>query len=64
MSKYTVYNGEFVCHTCKKIVKSLRSYPMNKELTWMCEEKHLSKVSLETKKSKKSYEQKASLSKN
>lgn len=56
MSKYTVYPGEFNCQVCGVKVKSLRLYPQLKELTWMCYEKHLSKVSLETKKSKRDYE--------
>jgi hypothetical protein len=56
MAKYTVYNGEFVCHHCKQKVHSIRLYIEAKELTWMCREKHLSVVSLKTKKSKRDYE--------
>lgn len=56
MAKYFVYQGEFVCHTCKATVSTLRSYPDTKELTWMCPDKHLSRVSLDTKKTKKDYE--------
>jgi hypothetical protein len=56
MSKYTVYSGKFPCHTCKAVVGSVRHYPELKELTWVCAEKHLSKVSLETKRNKKEYE--------
>ncbi len=56
MSKYSIYSGQFPCHTCKKMVTSLRSYPETKELTWMCSDKHLSRVSLNTKKSKRDYE--------
>lgn len=56
MSKYSVYSGEFYCQTCGTKVKSLRLYPQLKELTWMCYEKHLNKVSLQTKKSKHDYE--------
>jgi hypothetical protein len=33
---------------CKVEVATLRSYPVSKELTWMCPEKHLSSVSLQT----------------
>jgi hypothetical protein len=58
MSKYTVYNGEFPCHTCKTVVTSIRHYSELKELTWVCPEKHLSRVSLETKRNKKDYERK------
>lgn len=55
MSNYVVYNGKFICHTCKSIVNTLRSYPATKELTWMCSNKHLSRVIL-AHKSKKDYE--------
>ena len=54
--RYTIYQGHFVCHTCKKDVHSLRHYVAAKELTWLCSDKHLSKVSLETKKKKKDYD--------
>ena len=56
MNKYTVYNGIFKCQQCGMTVNSLRSYPEQKKLTWMCKNKHLSEVSLQTKKSKKDYE--------
>ena len=56
MGRYTVYNGKFNCHTCKVVVTSMRHYPTTKELTWMCNDKHISIVSLETKKSKRDYE--------
>ncbi len=55
MGKYTVYPGTFPCHTCRADVKSVRVYPVEKLITWMCPEKHLNEVSLETKK-KKDYE--------
>jgi hypothetical protein len=50
MPKYTVYHGKFVCHTCKVEVTSLRLYPEIKEMTWMCKDKHLSKVNLGKRK--------------
>lgn len=56
MAKYSIYQGEFPCHVCKVVVTSLRSYPDTKELTWMCPEKHLSKVTMYAKKTKKDYE--------
>ena len=56
MSKYTIYPGEFACHTCKKTVKTVRLYGQEKESTWMCEDKHLSSVKLYKKKTKKDYE--------
>lgn len=52
-SKYTVYHGKFPCHTCGEVITSLRSYPETKELTWMCSQKHMSIVSLETRKIRK-----------
>jgi hypothetical protein len=56
MAKYNVYSGLFLCHICKKEVHSIRSYPTLKKLTWMCPERHVSEVNLNTKKSKKDYE--------
>lgn len=56
MAKYSVYHGKFKCQKCGKDVNSLRSYPETKELTWMCQDKHMSLVSLNTKKTKKDYE--------
>ena len=56
MAKYSVYPGQFKCQVCGKDVSSLRSYPETKELTWMCEDKHLSTVSINTKKTKRDYE--------
>lgn len=55
VSKYTVYTGKFKCQECNADVSSIRSYPEDKLLTWMCKDKHLSQVSLQTKK-KKDYE--------
>jgi hypothetical protein len=52
MANYTVYHGKFLCHTCKIEVTSLRLYPETKEMTWMCKEKHLSKVNLGRRKKK------------
>jgi hypothetical protein len=56
MGKYTVYLGRFACHTCRVEVKSVRVYPSEKLITWMCPEKHLNEVSLETKKKKQDFE--------
>ena len=56
MAKYSVYPGKFKCQVCGAEVTSLRSYIESKELTWMCKDKHLSTVSLNTKKTKKDYE--------
>lgn len=56
MARYSVIPGVFICQVCKQEVYTLRSYPETKELTWMCSEKHLSTVNLNTKKTKKDYE--------
>lgn len=58
MAKYSVYVGDFRCHTCKAEVKTLRSYPATKELTWMCPERHVSRIDLNTKKTKKDFDDK------
>jgi len=55
-SRYTVYQGKFICHTCKEEVSSMRHYVAPKNITWLCSQHHLTKVSLQTKKSKKDYE--------
>ena len=57
MAKYNVYQGQFACHVCKAEVRSLRSYPDEKKLTWMCPEKHVSEVSLDTRKKKNEREE-------
>ena len=56
MARYTVYPGSFVCQSCGENVHSLRLYSSDKKLTWMCKQKHLSEVSLRTKKNKRDYE--------
>jgi hypothetical protein len=50
MASYTVYNGLFLCHTCKAQVTTLRLYAETKTATWMCKEKHVSTVGFGTKK--------------
>lgn len=57
MAKYNVYQGQFRCHVCKAEVKSLRSYPDDKKLTWMCSEKHVSEVNLNAKKKKRDFDE-------
>jgi hypothetical protein len=57
MAKYTVFHGRFVCHVCKAEVKTLRSYGDEKRLTWMCPEKHISEVNLDTRKKKNEREE-------
>ena len=57
MAKYNIYHGQFTCHVCKVEVKSLRLYAESKELTWMCPEKHVSSVSLQTKKTRRDFDE-------
>jgi hypothetical protein len=52
MANFTVYQGQWVCHTCKTIVPTLRCYADEKMLSWMCKDKHLTKVYLGRRKKK------------
>lgn len=42
--KFKVFPGDFICQTCKEEVKSLRLWKETATLTWMCSQKHISKV--------------------
>jgi hypothetical protein len=50
MPNYSIYPGTFICHTCKEEVKTLRCYAETKEVTWMCKNKHVSRVSFAKRK--------------
>ena len=50
MASYTIYSGQFLCHECKQEVKTLRLYAETQEATWMCKDRHVSKVSFANKK--------------
>mgnify|MGYP003350276988 FL=1 len=52
--KFKIFEGKFPCHTCKEEVLSLRLWLETADLTWMCSQKHMSKVKL--LKTKKDYE--------
>jgi hypothetical protein len=56
VSKYNIHPGQFKCQICEKEVTSLRHYIDDKLLTWMCSDKHVSKVSLDTRRKKKNYD--------
>jgi hypothetical protein len=58
MAKYTIFPGKFQCHTCKSEVGTLRLYESSKVITWMCSDRHVSSVSLQTRKNKRDYERK------
>lgn len=46
MTDYNTYEGKFPCKTCKKEVRTIRVYMDTGMASWMCSEKHLSKVQL------------------
>lgn len=46
MPKYSKYEGTFVCQKCSAKVSEARFYRQTYDFTWMCDDKHLSKVNL------------------
>ena len=50
MRKFSVYKGIFLCQKCNKKVIEARMYHETLDFTWMCEEKHLSKVNLQSRR--------------
>ena len=46
MPNFSEYSGKFVCQECKQEVYNARFYTKTYDLTWMCNNKHLSKVNL------------------
>lgn len=56
MARYSIYPGKFRCHVCGIEVATVRSYEGQRKISWMCPERHLSEVSLETKRTKRDYE--------
>jgi hypothetical protein len=56
-SRFSTYPGKFPCKQCEEEVKSLRLWIETGDATWMCSNKHLSRVQLiPKKKTKKDYE--------
>ena len=51
--EFKVFPGKFPCKKCVEEVKSLRLCIESGDATWMCELKHVSKVSLMPDKKKK-----------
>ena len=51
---FTVYAGKFLCKQCGVEVTSLRYWPEGGNVTWMCSQKHISKVVMIPPKKKKS----------
>jgi hypothetical protein len=55
MSKeFKVFPGSFSCKKCEVEVNSIRLWIETLDVTWMCPEKHVSKVQLVRPKKKKS----------
>ena len=52
--KFKVYPGEFLCQECKETVKTSRLWLDTANITWMCSQKHISRVAFI--KTKKDYE--------
>ena len=49
MRKFSIYKGIFVCQKCKKEVSEARMYYETLDFTWMCEDRHLSKVNFQSR---------------
>jgi hypothetical protein len=53
---FSVYSGKWPCKTCHEEVLTLRLWIESGDATWMCSNKHLSKVNLmPIKKTKKDF---------
>lgn len=52
-NKFSIHQGEFICKKCKEVVSTMRFWFETGDVTWMCSNKHLSKVELVVKKKKK-----------
>lgn len=51
--EFKIFSGEFTCKKCDEVVTSIRLWVMSGDTTWMCSNKHISKVSLVPDKKKK-----------
>jgi hypothetical protein len=56
--KFSTFSGKFLCKTCKKEVLSMRVYTDTGMGTWMCADKHITRVQIYQVgyKKKKDYE--------
>jgi len=50
---FSTYEGKWPCKTCQEIVKILRLYVETGDATWMCSQKHISRVNLIPAKKRK-----------
>jgi len=55
--KFKIFLGKFNCQKCNEEVNSLRLWLETADVTWMCNQKHISKVSLII--TRKDYERKS-----
>jgi hypothetical protein len=53
MADFKIFPGKFPCKKCHEEVLSLRFWPESGDATWMCTNKHISKVNLMPQKKKK-----------
>lgn len=44
--KFKIFPGKFICQKCNEEVTSLRLWLDSADVTWMCSQKHISKVSM------------------
>jgi hypothetical protein len=51
--KFLQVSGKFICQKCKQDVIVARFWNESGDITWMCSNKHISKVELVAKKKKK-----------
>jgi hypothetical protein len=51
---FMVFPGKLFCKKCQEQVTSFRFWLESGDTTWMCTQKHISKVELKPKKKKKS----------
>jgi hypothetical protein len=50
---FMVVQGQFICKTCKVECRAARFWYGSGEISWLCSEKHISKVGLKAEKKKK-----------
>jgi hypothetical protein len=53
MADFKIFDGKFLCKKCHEEVLSLRLWLESGDATWMCSNKHISKVNLIPQKKKK-----------
>jgi hypothetical protein len=44
--QFKIFAGKFICKKCNEEVNSLRLWLDSADVTWMCSQKHISKVQL------------------